>query len=464
MADIDAAIEIHTTSANLRATADYTPSEGAGELLTVGTVLEKLSELGITHGIQMDAIKYVCESTRSLKAVVIAEAVAPGVGENARIEQYVSISKRSKAVEREDGSVDYRDLGEITSVSKGQNLFRRIPPTVGAPGIDITGTEIPGLLGKDIKVIPGNGTAFDESDPDLVVAVAEGELIFKGGVLHVSEIHDVKGDVDYSSGNLKFLGSIRIKGSVKAGFTVEAGGSVQVNGNVEDATIIAGSDITVMGGFAGTGQGLIQASRDVFIKFVENQRVEAGRDIILNGISYHSILRAGRSILAKCSNGTIVGGTAEAKFAVEACRFGSVACVPTTIRVGIDPTLAERMKAIDEEIAQTQESHDKLEQSVIYLYKMKIDRGGQLPPDKAALLQKLELVRKGIPDRLERLKEQKQSLLQEQENVEKASAQADASVFPKVRVYIGNQWVGNEDTLGPSVYRIFEGDIIRLSK
>jgi uncharacterized protein (DUF342 family) len=464
MADSDAEITINTTSNNLKATADYFPAQGQGVSLTMELVKAKLAEQGITTGINEDGIRYICECIRPLKAFVLAEAIPPGTGENARIEQYVTISKRTKAIEREDGSVDFKELGEITSVSKGQPLFRRIPPTRGTPGRDIKGNEIPGLMGKNIKIVLGNGTVFDKQNPDLVVAANEGELILKNGILHVSEIHEVKEDVDYSTGNLKFLGSIRIKGTVRSGFSVEAGGSIQINGNIEDATVIAGNDVTVLGGFAGTGQGVVKAGRDVFIKFVENQRVEAGRDIILNGISYHSYLLAGRSVLAKTGKGTVVGGCSEARHSVEAVRFGSVACVPTEIKVGIDPTLIERLKLLDEEIDQVQKSSEKLEQSVIFLYKMKIDRNGELPPDKAELLAKLETARKGIPEKLEELKKNRESMIIEQSDVESAFASADAGVYPKVKVYIGHQWILNDDNLGPSMFKLFEGDVIRLSK
>jgi hypothetical protein len=463
MADVDASITISIKDNNLKVTADFSPHEGSGRSLTVEDVLSRLSEIGVRNGILYENIRTMCASTRPLKDMVIAEAVVPGMGENARIESYVTVNKRAKVREREDGSVDYHDLGEIVSVYKGQKLYRRLPPTLGKPGCDVMGNKISGLPGKDIRVVLGNGTAFDELDTDLVIASIDGELILRSGVLHVSELHEVHDDVDFSTGNIKYKGSIRISGTVRAGFTVEAGGNIQVNGNIEDATVIGGNDVTVMGGFAGTGQGIVKAGRDVFIKFVENQRVEAGRDIILTGVSYHAQLRAGRSIVARGGKGTIVGGQAEAKYSVEASRFGSTACVPTLIKMGINPALAERLKGIDEEIARTNETFDKFEQSIVFLYKMKIDNG-QLPQDKAALLDKLEAAKKGIPEKLERLNSEKRKLLRDQKDVVKAFVSADIAVYPKVRIYVGNQFLSVEDTLGPSIFKMFEGEVIWLAK
>lgn len=463
MTDADASVTISKANNNLKATSDFHPHEGSGKPLTVEEIVSRLSEAGITTGLLMDNIRRMCASTRPLKGIVVAKAVKPGAGENARIETYVSVSGRNRAQEREDGSVDFHDLGEISSVDKGRKLYRRIPPAVGKPGYDVMGNEISGLPGKDIRVVLGNGMAFDEQDPNLVIASIEGELILKNGVLHISEFHAVKGDVDFSTGNIKFKGSIRIGGAVRAGFSVEAGGNIQINGNIEDATVISGNDITVSGGFAGTGQGRVKAGRDVFLKFVENQRVDAGRDIIISGVSYHAQLCAGRSVIARGGKGTIIGGLAEAGHSIEASRFGSVACVPTVIKVGVDPVLAERLKDIEEDIAKTMKSHDKLEQSIVFLQKMKIERG-QLPPDKAALLEKLESARKVIPEKLEQLADQRGKLFSGREGVEKAFASADVAVYPKVRVCIENQFLPVEDTLGPSKFKTFEGKVIRLSR
>jgi uncharacterized protein len=462
MADSDASLTISIVNNNMRATVEYIPAEGSGKALTVEDVVARLSEAGVVAGIHMDNIRTMCASSRPLKTVVVAESIKPQVGQKARIEPYISL-KKGEARARDDGSVDFHDLGEIVSAAVGQKLYRRIPPTIGNPGYDVTGKEIPGLLGKDLRIMLGNGTALDSADPDLVIATQEGELIMKNGVLAITELHNVKGDVDFSTGNIIFKGSIKIGGTVRSGFTVEAGGNIQINGNIEDSKVIGAGDITVLGGFAGTGQGLVKADGDVTLKFVENQSVKAGRDIILNGVSYHSHLEAGRSIIAKVGKGTIIGGQAEAKHSVEALRLGSMACVSTVIRVGLDPEFADRMQAIEEERIATKESDDRLDQSIMYLNKLKIDQG-RLTPEKAALLEKMEGARRGISEKLDQLNEQRGRLVIDQENIGNAFVSVDIAGYPKVRIYIGNQVLTVEDNLGSSVFKIFEGDVVRFSK
>ena len=464
MVDRNANIIIKVSDNRLRASANFEPALGEGDNLSVNSVIAKLNDEQVTFGIKRDVIEFLCSSEKPLRNIIIAEGVSPGTGERARIETYFDANIRRKALERDDGSVDYRELGKIASASKGIKLYRKIPPTVGTPGTDVSGNEIPGILGKDLNIVLGKGTVFDPDDPDLVVADMDGEIIVRSGVVHISQVHVVQGDVDFSTGNIKFNGSVKIGGTVKSGFKIESEGDIEIRGNVEDAVITAVNDVIVLGGFTGTGEGIIRAGRDVIVKFIENQRIEAERDIIINGESYHSQLLAGRSILGKSGKSMIVGGRSEAKVSIEATKFGAVAATATLMKVGIDPKLADKIKNTEQMIEQTRDSLKKLEQSVIFLYKLKIDNNGILPPEKADLLAKLEHAKESIPQKLTALEKRMESHQMELKESCDAFATADVAVFPKVRVYIGNQWLTIEDTLGPSTFRLFKGEIVRLSK
>ena len=464
MQNIDASVRIKVTDNKLRVIANYTPSHGEGKYLAADDVMQQVESMGINTGIKSEVIENMCKSTRLMPSIVIAEGVKPQVGEKARIETYVDLNRESKALEREDGSIDFKNLGEICSAVADQDLYRKIPPTIGTQGVNVYGEEIPGLSGKDLKIVTGHGTAIDKNDPNLIKAAISGEIQVIKGILQVSDIHQINGDVNYKSGNVKFNGNVKIDGNVISGFKVEATGNVEIRGNIEDAEVIAGNDAIIIGGFTGTGAGTVQAGRDVFVKFIENQIINAGRDIFINGESYHARLSAGRSISAKGNKSAIVGGQCEAKISVEASRFGSVACPKTIIKVGIDPKLAGRIANIEAEIEKTQASQEELEKSIVFLYKIKIDGKGKLPPDKAAILKKLESAKKSLPVKLKSLESTKEELLKEQKELEKVYAISRSGVFPKVQVHIGNQWVAIEDNLGPSQFRLVNGEMVRLSK
>ncbi len=465
MADSDAKITFKIAPNKMRVTAAYIPAQGAGKRLSSEDVLNKLNELGVTTGIKHETVLKIYDSDKPMHSIIVAEGIPPKAGEKARLEMYVKPERTRQLKEMENGSVDYRDHGEILSATEGQKLYRRIPPTIGEPGTNVYGEEIEGILGRDLKIVLGPGTKTDENDPDLVVASDEGEVLIKNGIMQISEVHNIPGDVDYSTGNVKFKGTVKIGGTVKSGFEVIAEGTVEVAGNVEDAKIVSGSDVIIHGGCAGSGHGYISARRDVNVKFVENQRIEAKRDIIIIGESLHAILQAGRSVVAKGKKGTIVGGVCEVKMALETDYLGSVACPPTVIKLGIDPRLIEKISINDEEIRKSEESLEKIEKSVLFLYRQKIDAPeGVLPQEKQALLDKLESAKKKLPEILERLNDERKKLKKEQKELDKVYAVANKGVFPKVQVYIGNQFITVDDNLGPSRFQLIGSEVTRTSK
>ena len=464
MQNVDAAVKLKVSDNKMRVIGNYIPAHGEGQNLSVEEVMQQLQSMDITTGIRRDSIENMCESTRLMPSVVLVEGVKPQIGEKARIETYVELNRQSKAFERENGSVDFKDLGEICAAVTGQELYRKIPATIGSPGINVYGEEVPGLPGKDLKIVLGKGTGFDENDPNLVKATISGEVQLIKGLLQVSDIHHIISDVSFETGNIKFSGNVKIDGNVLSGFKVEADGNIEINGNVGDAEIIAGNDVMVKGGYTGAGGGNIIAGRDVYVKFIENQNIKAGRDIFIIGNSYHAKFKAGRAVEAKGNKSSIVGGQCEAKISVEASRFGSVANPKTIIKIGIDPELSKRLVSVEEEIEKTKASQEELEKSVIFLYRLKIDGKGILPPDKTTLLEKLESVKKSLPEKLKTLEETKVKLLEEQKELDKVYAISRTCVFPKVQVHIGHQWIKVEDKLGPSIFRLVNGQVVRLSK
>ncbi len=447
---------------NMKVKADYLPSS-EGEKIKPEDILEKLDSMGVKVGIKKDVIGKICESSRSMKSVLVAEAIPPQVGEAARIENYVDLT-RPVAIEREDGSVDFKNLGEVPFAKVGQELYRKIPPAPGKPGSDVLGGEIPGLLGRDLKLVVGRGVEIDSNDPNLVRAAANGELLYQNGTINVLEVHHVNSDINFETGNINFKGSVVISGTVQAGFEVRADGDIRIMKGVEDAEVIGGNDIVIMGGCTGTGKGLISAARDVYVKFATNQNIKADRDIIINGNSHHATLTAGRSVNVHGYKSTITGGNCEARLSVEASYFGSTACPHTIIKVGFDHELIERLKIVKEEIEELEESKKKLEKSIDFLNKLKYEGNSKLPPDKIQILNKLQRAQVSVSQKLNSLGEELNSLLERKQELDKAFAIANLGVFPKVQVHIGNQWITNEDIIGPSRFKIVDGDVFRLSK
>ena len=114
-----------------------------------------------------------------------------------------------------------------------------------------------------------------------MVSQIDGCVSFKRNTVELSSLLEIPGDVDFSTGNIRFEGSVKIHGDVRSGFEVSADGSIEIDGAVENAILRAKGDITVKGGFVGTGKGLIQSDENVTVGYVRNQQIECNGSIFI---------------------------------------------------------------------------------------------------------------------------------------------------------------------------------------
>ena len=134
-----------------------------------------------------------------------------------------------------------------------------VHPTEGEPGYTVLNQEIPAKSGKAVPLPKGRNTEIN-AEGDALVALMAGHVEFTGHNFQVKPVLDIAGNVDFSTGNIKFLGDVNIKGDVLTGFTVRAMGSIWVGGVIEaGSTVEAGGDLTVVKGILGDGSKIGRA-------------------------------------------------------------------------------------------------------------------------------------------------------------------------------------------------------------
>ncbi|MGH4125791.1 MAG: DUF342 domain-containing protein [Clostridium sp.] len=141
--------------------------------------------------------------------------------------------------------IDYKAIGTVVGVEIGQVLAIHYPGKNGEDGIDITGKIIKVKNAKKIVIGAGEGSAL--KDEFTVVATSEGRPSARGNTFFVYKIHEINGDVELKTGNIKFVGDIVINGSVREGMKVESGNCILVKNNVSEAEITANGDVVING-------------------------------------------------------------------------------------------------------------------------------------------------------------------------------------------------------------------------
>ncbi len=314
------------------------PPTTSGRILTRDEVLKRLEVLGITHGIDVEALDGALEKAarmaEPLRDIPIAKGMPPVNGQDAAFRFSFHVAPTAgKAIEGTE-RLDFRERAAIHNVKRGDVIAKKTLAKPGKEGFDVLGEVLPAPPGKDKVLRPGDNVTVSE-DGLVFTAQAEGMVSLAGkNRIGVFSVHQITGDVDYSTGNLTMDGAITIKGWIRSGFSVRASGDILVEGGIEDAIVETGANLKVQGGIIGRDSGKIFAGGDVEARFIEGAKVTAKGNITVRQSIARSFISAEGFVEATAGRGQIMSGMVLATKGVKANVIGSDGKAKTTIDVG----------------------------------------------------------------------------------------------------------------------------------
>jgi len=443
---------------NPSGTGDTTSQENI-DVLSEAFLKGLLTEHAIVFGVKDDAIQAFLADPPVNQDVLIAAGIEPQNGEDAKIE-FLHEAQPSDGTPKlkAGGKVDHKDLNLNINVMQGEVLVRKVSATPGKPGKKVTGEEIPPKPGKDRHFPSGRNTSLSEDGLELQASV-DGAISRTATNLSVVELFTVKADVDYSTGNINFVGSVDVMGSVLSGFRVEAKGDVTVIGVVEGAEVVAGGNVNLRRGVQGTEKAQIQAGGSIGAKFVNSAGLRAGEDIRIEGPVMHSNLQAGGKIELVGKNGVLAGGKTRATTSVEAEVIGSEAGVATVVQVGINPEMAERFREVIEQLEEARKTIPKLNKAIQTLNALK-KASGKLPPDREKMLLDSIKTRYVLMGQVKQLEAEEKSIQEEIRQLKAGYVKVRRVVYPRVIIKIRNQVLRVDEEMKSPYFRIKDGDIV----
>lgn len=464
---VDGRVVVRVESAGTEAFLQVYPPSGSGRPVTEEEVRAQLHVAGVTFGLDWEVVRRAVECGQrpappgaEPEGVRIAVGKPPVRGRDGSIElaPVLQLAAGQPKV-REDGSVDYFDLGLARSIKAGEWLARKTPATAGLPGISVKGEPVPAADGKDPPLPMGRGTAISDDRLTLVAAVDGYPTLVDGRVV-VSQVFRVPGDVDAATGNIDFVGTVVVPGNISAGFSVKAGADVEVHGGIEGGTVEAGGNVTVRYGIQGAGRGHVRAGGNVKARFIENGDVRAGGDVRVQDGILHSLVYAGSRVLVDGRRGCIIGGQIRAKDEVAARVLGSTLAVATEIAVGCRPELREELEATRRALAETEENLRRTALAVSTLQEQ--ERTAELPPAKKELLLKGVRGQYQLQGQRDRLAERLEAIMAELREVTRGRVKAGEFAFPGVRVTIGDELYAVDDVLARATFYLDSERMVRL--
>ncbi len=400
------------------------PPAASGKALTAEGVAAVLEARGVTRGIDTAAIERAVEQAAQTGKPVCDTPIALGQdqqrGDDAQIElKFQPRAKSGTTIEGTD-RLDYKERGTLQNVNTGDLLAVKIPATSGYEGFDVFGNAIPAVPGDDKELSIIENVAVSE-DGLQYTAEIEGVVRLVGDdKIDVSQFYEVPGDVDYSTGNLTVDGTLGIKGWIRSGFTVRPRADLSVGAGIEDAIVDVGGNIEVDGGVVGNDANRIHAGGDIRAHFVENARLDAGGDIIVQDSIMHSVVSAEGQVIVTEGKGRIIGGSVFARKGIKANEIGSEAATRTAVSTGVDAQALAQIASLEKELSLYGRNKKKLALSLALLARKAREK--TIKPAETGQLAKLVRFRRQAAIKEAKLAEYKQALFQTVESEKEQAA------------------------------------------
>ena len=400
--DLDAQVAVFLSKDNLTAWLLAYPPVGDGRELDREALDRELAKQQVRFGIDEELLEALPQNPeRYFRLFLAAQGRAAVNGVDGRVIDLFPRTEERKLTVDENNRVDYTNLDFIHNVEKGGVICRIVPPTQGEPGRTVQDQAVPAKAGKPASVPKGRNTAVSEDGQSLVSTIT-GHVEFSGRTFQVKPVLDIPGNVDFSVGNINFLGDVCIHGDICSGFTVRAMGNITVQGVVEACTVEAGRDLVVARGVQGDNQAVIRAQRSVFAKYLENSCVYAKMDLesecIINCDVY-----CGGGVTVRSGHSKIIGGKIHAAHEVKAGVVGSRVGNRTDIVLGGQPCEEFDFDLLTKEVQELERTLERIDRQPDS--PSKISRMAKLRMQLTLNKGKLEEIRKDREQRVEELQD-----------------------------------------------------------
>lgn len=383
------------------------PKEGES-FYTKSQIIEFMREYDVVKGYHYSNIAAIAKKHVYGREIVVAKGAEPVDGVDGYYEWKVDIVGHKSPTVREDGSVDYSSMSEVTSVQEGDVIAVYHRAKQPKNGYNVLGKETPAKAAKDEMPLKGRGVSND-NDPDIYVATTTGKVEYKDRTVDIKNVYEIRGDVDLITGKIEFFGDVEISGSVESGVIIRASRNVMISGHVEAANIYAGGDVVIKGGISGGQKATITAKGDVCADFIEHTTVTAGGNVRANSFIGSTVDSRG-TVMAEGKNGSIIAGYTRGLFGVAATDLGNDAETKTYVASGYTGEEYTRYLELFQQESETQQIlSDTVEEMSAILKRKRLGQETDKPDDDEALLSLNEKKDKYF-DMLDKVRSEKEAL------------------------------------------------------
>ena len=346
--------------------------------------------------------------------------------------------KKLKPAENKDGSVDHYDLSYVQNVYANQVL---------AEWLEIDEEEVhqydPSFVFPEKNVQVGPNCLVNPDNPEQIIATANGYVFYDQDKITVKTVLNVRGDVDFHTGNIHFAGDMIVHEKVNSGFSIKAR-DIRVKGVVEGAQIKAAGSLLVEQGVKGQDSALLRTEKKMRLRFAEKATLQAKSHILIEESCLHCDTYANGSVAVKEK---LIGGSCFARDQIYVgSQLGGGISTRTSLILGKNPfwilkseKLEKKILELGKQIEELKASAQSSQESKDILYKRieSKERKYQLLTKKLG----------SIWDKMNMPQDSKSRVI------------VPGEVRPGVQIWIGSAQLRNEDYLEDVCFYFEDGQI-----
>jgi uncharacterized protein (DUF342 family) len=377
----DATFTVEVSEDQMQAIGKLTCARG-GKTIGLEEAKKEIVKAGVNRGYKQIYLEQILKMQQELEpgtetSGIVAQGRPAENGQPAKILQHVqTVKERLKQPKlREDGTVDMRDFGALSSVAPGTLLITQRPATPGKEGFTVVGDTIAPTPGESFQLVAGEGTQISPTNPlELVATIAGSPSSIKNG-MRVDDVFTI-GEVNVRSGHVDFNGSVVVSHNVAPGMKIRAKGDITVMGSVESGELISGGNIEVKQAVIGhldhknNDEGLtcrLVADGNIHLSHCQYTYLEAN-NVFIDRQSNHCDIKANQLIqvgIDEQPKGKLIGGEIFDAQMIIAGVIGSGSGANMRIhlaRSGIQIT--EQLDSCLKALSQTDEQLEALQQAI----------------------------------------------------------------------------------------------------
>ncbi|WP_333570709.1 FapA family protein [Thermodesulfobacterium commune] len=378
------------------------------------------------------------------------------------------LEKFAKVISFQDEPVDLQDKEErkdireihrkIVCAEENEIIGKWYPPIPGLDGVNVFGETLQAPQpSSQSQIRLGENLFIDEEKS--IRAKQSGVVIYHQNTIDIFPEYEIKGDVDFSVGNIDFIGKkLIIKGDVKFGFKVKAKGDLEIYGGTENKVLIEVEGNFLCDGIIRGEETKVKVKGKAEIKGVEHAKLEVLGDLVVKNYLIFSETFVSGKIEANAGKGIIYGGVVKACDVIEAKILGNETHTSTKILAGYQPELIDDyLRKIQQSIL-LEETLNKLKVGIELGERLKKEKN--LTPEKQKILEKIQKQYELYSKELEELLQQLKIIKKELSLYQSKFIKAQEKVYPGVMVGIADVfYTVVEEIPGPIIFSLENGKI-----